>query len=119
MGATSDSSDAKNCEFHSGCADSLRYNSCWNVPVASAFSGDVFGSRNVRSAFVTCAARATGSSATVSTVVVVVGNAVVVVTIVVLATPAVVLLEASCDAPLQPARKIATKMGSTRRTGRD
>ena len=86
------------------------------MPVASAFSGDVVGLRSVRSAFVTCAASATGSSATVSAVVVVVDGGVVVVATVVLAAVAV-LLAASFDAPLQPATKIATKMGSTRRTG--
>ncbi len=47
---------------------------------------------------------------------VVVDGAVVVGATVVL-TAAAVLLAASCDAPLQPATKIATKMGSTRRTG--
>ena len=87
------------------------------MPVASAFSGDVVGSRNVRSAFVTCAARATGSSATVSTVVVVVEGAAVVVATVVLATAAAVLLAASREEPLHPATRIATKMGATRRMG--
>ena len=86
------------------------------MPVASAFSGDVVGSRSVRSAFVTCAASATGSSATVSAVVVVVEEPTVVGATVVL-TAAAVLPAASCDVPLQPATRIATKMGSTRRTG--
>ncbi len=91
--------------------------SCWNAPVFSASSGDVVGSRRVRSAFVTCPASATGSSATVKTVVVVVGN-VVVTSTVVLAVAAVVGA-LSVDDPAQPTASIATKMGAIRRITRD
>ncbi len=50
-----------------------------------------------------------------STVVVVAGVVVVVATVVL--TAAAVVLAASRDEALQPARRIATKMGTTRRTG--
>jgi hypothetical protein len=81
----------------------------------------VVGSRNVRSASVTWAARAAGSSAGDSDVVVV-GTVVVgvgvVFTAVVVAPPPLLtapLLVSSLDPP-QPATSNATKMGASRRT---
>ena len=91
------------------------------MPVDSATSGGVAGSRNVRSAAVTWAARAAGSSAGDGNVVVVgtvaVGAGVVRTAVVLVPPPllAAPLFVSSLDPP-QPAASNATKMGASRRT---